>query len=58
MHNYGYKELLNDFSIIDKSDDEVVEVIIHKNKCILEVQFHIELEPHNKIFKTLSLLKF
>lgn len=51
MHNYGYKGLLNDFNIIAKSDDEVVEAIIHKNKCILGVQFHIELEPHNKIFE-------
>lgn len=49
MHNYGYKGLLNDFNIIAKSDDNVVEAIIHKNKCILGVQFHIELENNNKV---------
>ena len=51
MHNYGYKGNLNDFDIVAKSTDGVVEAIIHKNKLMIGLQFHIELDPNQPIFK-------
>lgn len=51
MHNYGYKGKLNNFKISSLSNDGFIESIEYKNKFIIGVQFHIELELNNKIFK-------
>lgn len=51
MHNYGVYKSTNLFKVIAKSRDNVVEAIQYKDKFIIGVQFHIELEKDNLIIK-------
>lgn len=51
MHSYGAYKTTNLFAPIAYSNDKVLEAIQYKDKFILGVQFHIELENNNLIIK-------
>ena len=51
MHGYGVYNTSGLFTPIAYSNDKVLEAVQYKNKFILGIQFHIELEKNNKIIR-------
>ena len=51
MHSYGVYNTSGLFTPIAYSDDKVLEAVQYKDKFILGIQFHIELEKNNIIIK-------
>lgn len=51
IHTYGYHDVTNTLEIMGVSDDNVVEAIKYKDKPIIGVQFHIDLDETSELFE-------
>lgn len=51
IHTYGFHNVTSNLEVIAKSDDGVVEGVKYKNKPIIGVQFHAELDDNIVLFQ-------
>jgi gamma-glutamyl-gamma-aminobutyrate hydrolase PuuD len=51
LHSYGFHEVVDTLEVMAKSSDNVVEAVKYKNKPIIGVQFHIDLDETSELFE-------